>query len=340
MLSLGWKASPEQYSPERLLEFAVAAEDAGFDCLSISDHFHPWSEAGPCSFPWTWLGAAAAMLKRMDIGTAVTCPILRYHPAIIAQAVATIDNMAQGRAYLGVGTGEALNEYSSVGAWPDYNMRQEMLREAMDLIRSLWTGDEVTFDGHHYHTRKARLYTPPRGPIDLYISSMVPESAYFAGLFGDGLITVGGGSPEHYRAMLANFDAGAMAAGKDPAQLPRHIEITVAYTDDVEAAVEPIKKYWTGTFIHAMHLQNLYTPKMSAMNGSIVGTDVIKQKKLISADPEKHAQMAQQFIDMGFTRLIFGTAGPDETGFIEAYGREVLPRIRERNEQVVVAAPR
>ena len=340
MVTLGWKASPEQYPPGRMLELAVAAENAGFDCLSSSDHFHPWSEAGSCSFPWTWLGAAASTLKRMDLGTGVTCPILRYNPAIIAQAVATIDNMAQGRAYLGVGTGEALNEYSSVGAWPDYNERQDMLRESMDLMRALWTGDQVTFDGTHYHTRKARLFTLPKGPIDIYVSSMVPESAYFAGMYGDGLITVGGHPPEFYMEMLANFDAGALAAGKDPARMPRQIELSVAYTDDVDAAISLIKKYWAGTFIHAMHLQNIYTPGMSAMNGSIVGRDAILSKRLISADPGKHARLAQQFIDLGFTRIVFGTAGPDEMGFIDAYGREVLPRIRERNEQVMAAAPR
>ena len=339
MITMGWKANPEQYPPGLMLEQAVAAENAGFDCISMSDHFHPWSEAGPCSFPWTWLGAAAAVLKRMDMGTGVTCPILRYHPAIIAQAIATIDSMAHGRAYLGVGTGEALNEYSAMGSWPDYNERREMLRESMDLIRALLTGDEITFDGRYYHTRKARLFTPPKGPVDIYVSSLVPESAYFAGLYGDGLITVAGNSPEFYRQMFANFDAGALAAGRNPEQMPRQIEISVAYTDDVDAAVDLVKKYWAGTYIHAMHLQNIYTPGMSAMNGSVVGGDVIRKSRLISADPEKHAAMAQEFIDLGFNRLMFGSAGPDEMKFIEAYGSEVLPRIRERNAQVLAVTP-
>ncbi len=337
MVKLGWKASPEQYTPGEMLEYAIAAENAGFEALSISDHFHPWSEEGQCCFTWTWLGAAAAVLKKMDMGTGVTCPIIRYDPAVIAQAAATVDSMAPGRTYLGVGTGEALNEYSSTGYWPDYVERQDMVRESIDLCRALWEGNEVTFDSHHYKTRKARLYTLPKNPITIYVSSLVPESAYFAGMYGDGLLTVGGSPPEFYEHMIANFEAGAIAAGKDPRDMPRHIELSVAYTDDVDAAVKQVKKYWAGTAIHAMYLQNIYTPKMSAMNGAVVGRDSIVKRRLISADPEKHAKLAQQFIDLGFTQIIFGTAGPDELKFIEAYGSEVLPRIRERNEEVTVS---
>lgn len=334
MVTFGWKASPEQYPPREMLDYAVAAEDAGFDSLSVSDHFHPWSEAGQSCFTWSWLGAAAASLKRMELGTGVTCPILRYNPAIIAQAAATVDNMAPGRTYLGVGTGEALNEYPVMVEWPGFHERQDMLREALDLIRALWTGDEVTFQSEHYSMRKARLFTLPKAPIPIFISSLVPESAYYAGLYGDGLLTVGGNPPEVYEKMLSNFEAGARDAGKDSASMPKHIELSVAFTDDVEAAIAPVKKYWTGTMIHAMYLQKIYTPAMSAQNGSVVGDDVIKQNRLISADPEDHIRLAQKFIRMGFDRIYFGTAGPDERRFIEAYGRDVLPALRKASEQV------
>src|SRR4051812_14531884 len=155
MVMLGWKAGIEQYSPADLLEYARAAEVAGFDALDVSDHFHPWSEEGQAAFTWTWLGAAAVQTKRIVLGPGVTCPILRYHPAVIAQAAATLSQLAPGRVYLAVGTGEALNEYASTGMWPEYNERQERLREAIYIIRSLWTGEEVSYAGRYYDLRKA-----------------------------------------------------------------------------------------------------------------------------------------------------------------------------------------
>jgi coenzyme F420-dependent glucose-6-phosphate dehydrogenase len=336
MVMLGWKAGPEQYDPVELLSQAVAAEKAGFETINVSDHFHPWDEAGQACFTWTWLGAAAARLNGIEIGTGVTCPILRYNPAIIAQAAATVERMNPGPVYLGVGTGEALNEYSSSGLWPGYDDRQAMMKESIDLIRLLWTGDEITFDGDYYRTRKARLYTAPERPIPLLVSSLVPDSAYFAGYYGDGLVT-GGNTPDVLRQILDNFDQGARAARKDPAGLPKQIECFVAYTDDEEAAIKAFKQYWAGTMVMAMYLENLYTPAMSAVNGAIAGRDTIKSRQCISADPDVHAEHAQQLIDLGFNKVCFHAAGPDQYAFIDSYGKEVLPRIRERNRQVIAA---
>src|SRR4051794_7785055 len=189
MLQIGWKAGPEQYAPGPLLDYAVAAEEAGFDSIDVSDHFQPWSSAGQACFTWTWLGAAAVRTTRIALGTGLTCPILRYHPSIVAQATATLSCLAPGRTYLGVGTGEALNEYASVGMWPGYSERRERLAEAIELIRALFTGDEITHRGRYYQTRKARLYTPPANEVPIYVSSLVPESAAFAGEYGDGLLT-------------------------------------------------------------------------------------------------------------------------------------------------------
>src|SRR5262249_40090604 len=148
-----------------LLEYAIAADEAGFDSVGTSDHFHPWAEKGQACFAWSWLGAAAARCKNVVLGTCLTCPILRYHPAIIAQAAATIACIAPKGFYLGVGTGEALNEYSSCGQWPAYTVRQGRLGEAIQLMRELWSGDEVTFHGTYYQTQKAKLYTRPKEPI-------------------------------------------------------------------------------------------------------------------------------------------------------------------------------
>lgn len=182
MVTLGWKAGPEQYPPDELLNYAVVAEQAGFQSIDVSDHFAPWSEAGEACFTWTWLGAAAVKTNSIELGTGLTCPILRYHPAVVAQAAATLECMAPGRVYLCVGTGEALNEFAATGMWPGYTERRERLAEAIKLIRLLWTGHVVTFRGKYYNTRKARLWTRSDRPIPLYVSSMVPGSAHFAGV--------------------------------------------------------------------------------------------------------------------------------------------------------------
>lgn len=329
MLKLGWKAPPEQYPPLEMLDYAFAAEKAGFDALEASDHFHPWSDDGQAAFVWTWLGAVAARTSKIELGTGVTCPILRYHPAIIAQAAATLAVMAPNRAYLAVGTGEALNEYAATGAWPEYNTRQQMLAEAIALIRQLWSGEETSFKGDYYQTQKARLYTRPEQPIPLYVSTLTPGSAAFAGQYGDGLITVGGDEDDAYKQILKQFEQGARKAGKNPANLVKMLELNVAYTKDEQGAIEMQKKYWAGAMVPALFNQKIYTPADSAKNGKVVGSDTIKQKMCISADPETHIRYAQHYIDLGFNYLIFHCPGPDQGAFLAGYGRDVLPHLRK-----------
>jgi coenzyme F420-dependent glucose-6-phosphate dehydrogenase len=329
-VQFGWKAGTEQYPPEELLQFAVAAEEAGFDSIDVSDHFHPWAERGQACFAWTWLGAAAAKTKRIILGTGVTCPILRYHPSIIAQAAATMARLVPRRFFLGVGTGEALNEYSATGRWPAYKTRQTQMVEAIDLIRKLWSGEVVSHRGEYYETRQAKLYTRSVDPIPLYISAMVPNSARIAGNYGDGLITVGGEAPEHYHALLENFAAGAKEAGKNPDTMPRIIELAADFADDEEKAIATRKAYWAGVFIPALFTERIYTPKMSETNGQAVGADTIRQSVCISADAEVHMRYAKHYIDLGFDHLIFHAAGPDQSAFIEQYGRLVLPQLRKK----------
>ncbi len=330
MVQFGWKAGPEQFPPNELLDQAIAVEQAGFDFIEASDHFHPWSEAGQAPFTWTWFGAVAARTNRISMGPGVTCPILRYHPSIIAQAAATVSAMAPGRFFLCVGTGEALNEYAATGMWPGYDERQERLLEAIQLIRALWTGEEISFDGEFYLTRKAKLYTPPASKIPLYISTLAPGSAAFAGQHGDGLITVGGKQPDLYANILKNFEKGAREAGKNPQQMPKLIEINVEFTDNEEAAIQNQKKYWAGTYVPALFDQKIYTPAMSAQNGEVVGSDTIKKATCISANPDDHVKFAQKYIDMGFDQLVFHSADPNQRGVIEAYGQHVLPKLRSK----------
>lgn len=330
MLHIGWKAGTEQYPPQELLEYAIAAEAAGFDSINASDHFHPWSEEGQASFVWSWLGAAAARTGAIELGTGLTCPILRYHPAVVAQAAATMGALAPGRFFLSVGTGEALNEYAAMGAWPGYTARRERLAEAIGLIRALWAGQPVTWDGDYYHTRQARLHTLPARPVPLYVSAMVPQSAAFAGEQGDGLLTIGGQTPEVYQQMMANFEQGARKAGKDPARLPRLVELTIGYAEDTQAEMAEYKRYWAGSSVPAMYSQNIYSPTLSQKNGAVVGAEIVKGKGLFSAQADEHVAFLRTYGEMGFTHLYLHYAGPDQRGFLQWYGREVLPRMRDQ----------
>lgn len=329
MVSFGWKAGAEQYGPRELLDMAVAAEHSGFDLVSISDHFHPWDESGQAPFAWTWLGAAAARTSRVRLGTGLTAPILRYHPAIVAQAVATLAELAPGRAFIAVGTGEALNEYAATGIWPGHPGRQRRVEEAVSLMRQLFTGESVTHRGRYYQTRAARLYTrPPKAP-PIYVGSSVPASARFAGRVGDGLLTVGGKEPAFYRQLLGEFEAGAREAGKDPATLPRAIELSVSYANPRDRALAAKKQFWAGAMVPALFRHRIHTPAESAENGAVVGEDVMAKSMCLSDDAAEHVAFARGFLDLGFTDLVFHSPGPDQRAFIAGYGREVLPRLRE-----------
>ena len=330
MLKLGYKIAPEQFPPSDLLKQVIAAEKAGFESIDASDHFHPWSESGQACFIWSWLGAAAASTQSIELGTGLTCPILRYNPAIIAQAAATISSLAGGRTYLAVGTGEALNEYPVTLKWPHYNERQLMMVEAINLIRELWTGEKVTFEGCYYQTRKAKLYTLPKNEIPIYISALVPESSYIAGYYGDGLLTVGQGTEMgKYEQILSRFEQGARDAGKNPEGMPKAIELFVDYGTNVDESIEAFQKYWAGAMVPALFLNKIYTPEMSAENGKVVGPDIIKKSACMSENPEDHIDFVKKYIDTGFTHIYFHSAAPDQEAFLKAYGKDVLPALRE-----------
>ena len=330
MLQLGWKAGPEQFPPTELLDYAVAAEQAGFETIDVSDHFNPWSETGQACFSWTWLGAVAVKTSKIQMGTGITCPILRYHPSVIAQAAATLSSMAPGRTYLGVGTGEALNEYAAMGEWPGYEERQARLAEAIDLIRKLWSGEEITYEGKYYRTRKAKLFTPPASPIPIYVSTLAPGSAEFAGKYGDGLISVGGKQPEIYQNIMKKFEKGAKEAGKNAEKMPKLIELNVGYSDNKDAEIQSMLKYWAGTFVPALFDQKIYTPAMSQENGEVIGADTVMKTCCISSNAEDHVKFAQKYIELGFDRLYFHSANPDQSTFLQKFGRDVLPQIRSK----------
>jgi len=311
-----------------LLKYAQQADEAGFDLLDVSDHFNPWDPEGQASFAWTWLGAVAATTARIHIGTGLTCPILRYNPAIVAQASATLEAMAPGRTYLSVGTGEALNEFPTTGVWPSYTVRQRMLAKAIEVIRQLWSGEEVSLRGEYFDLRHARLFTRPSQPPPLYVSSMVPGSSRFAGTHGDALLTTGV-KPDVLPAMFSEFEEGQKAAGKDGSRADKMIEVQVGFSDNKEPVLTSMKRYWAGAMLPALFNKRIYRPEDSAMNGEAVGKDVLESKMCISTDPQEHARFLGKYLQMGFTTVIVHCPGPDQPRFIEAYGRDVLPLMRE-----------
>lgn len=329
MLKLGYKIAPEQFHPSEMLQQAVTAEKAGFESLSASDHFHPWSENGQACFTWSWLGAAAVSTQSIELGPGLTCPILRYNPAIIAQATATVSSLAGGRTFLAVGTGEALNEYPVTCEWPEYEERQMRMVEAIGLIRELWTGEKVSFDGCYYRTKKAKLYTLPKNNIPIYISSLVPESAYVAGYYGDGLLTVGQGDMEKCERILTQFKKGAQDASKNAENMPKAIEIFVDYGVDPEASIENFMNFWAGAAIPALFLNKIYTPEMSAQNGKVVGPDTVRKLGCFSENPDEHIKFVKKYIDAGFTHIYVHSVASDQITFLNAYGIDVLPTLKE-----------
>lgn len=198
------------------------------------------------------------------------------------------------------------------------------MAEALELIRALWSGDEITFEGIYYQTRKAKLYTPPASPIPIYVSTLVPNSATFAGEYGDGMITTGGKEPELYQQIIKNFEEAAQEEGKDPTKMPKLIELNVEYTDDTESAIKNQKKYWAGAFVPALYDQKIYTPKMSAQNGQVVGSNTIKKMACISGSSQDHVQYVKPYLDLGFDHLFFHSADPNQGTFLKKYGSDVL----------------
>src|SRR2546428_10674458 len=239
-LKLGYKASAEQFGPRQLLDFAVEAEEAGFESVWISDHFQPWRHThGHAPFAPAWLAAVGERTSRITLGTSVLTPTFRYQPAIVAQAFGTLGALDPGRIILGVGTGESLNEVAVTATeWPAAKERLARLREAVELIRRLWSEEMVTFEGQHYHTLKATIYDKPDQPIPIYISAGGPVAAKFVGHAGDGFICTSGKGDELYRdQLLPAMEEGAKAAGRDPSTIERTIEVKVSFHPDRERAL-------------------------------------------------------------------------------------------------------
>ena len=330
MLRIGYKASAEQFAPRTLLDFAVEAERNGFDSVFVSDHFQPWRHSdGHAPFAFAWLGAAGERTQRVLLGTSVATPTFRYHPAIVAQAFGTLGSLNPGRMILGVGTGEHLNEGALGITWPDNKERFARLREAVKLIKLLWSEQSVTFEGEYYRTRNATIYDRPDEPIPVYIGAGGPQVAKYAGRAGDGLICTSGKGMELYsEQLLPAFAEGAAADGRDASKLDKMIEVKVSYDTDRSRALEDTK-IWAALALPAEAKAGVDDPREMERLARDV-EDVAHRRWLVSNDPDEHLEQLRPYLELGFTHLVFHAPGNDQARFLTLYGSQIVPRIRER----------
>jgi len=330
VLKLGYKASAEQFGPRELLDFALAAEQCGFDSVFVSDHFQPWRHSdGHAPFAFSWLAAAGERTSQILLGTSVNTPTFRYHPAIVAQAFGTLGALFPERMILGVGTGEHLNEGALGIVWPDNRERFARLREAVRLIRQLWTEQSVTFDGEYYHTRNATIYDRPEEQVPIYVGAGGPQVAKYAGRAADGLICTSGKGMELYsQQLLPSFSDGAKESGRDPGQLDKMIEVKVSYDTDRRRAMEDTM-IWAALALPAETKAGVDDPREMEQLAKTV-EDVAHRRWLVASDPEEHIEQLRPYLDLGFNHLVFHAPGDGQARFLELYGAQILPRIRKQ----------
>ena len=332
MLTFGYKASAEQFGPRDLLAFAVHAERAGFDSVFVSDHFQPWRHTdGHAPNCFAWLGALTMRTQRVTIGTSVLTPSFRYHPALVAQALATIGSLAgDRRVVLGLGTGESLNEVPLGIEWPDQKERFARLKEATELIRKLWSEEFVTFEGEFFKTHSATIYDLPERPVEIWIAASGPAAARLAGRVADGFICTSGKGMELYsETLLPAVAEGAEKAGRSPDVVEKMIEVKVSYDSDRRRALQDCG-IWAALALPGETKVGVDDPRELERLASALPIEQAATRWLVSDDPEEHVEQIRPYIELGFTHLVFHSPGSNQSRFINAYARDILPRLRER----------
>jgi len=331
MIRFGYKASAEQFPPAELLGYGVQAEQLGFDSVFISDHLQPWRHDGghaPAALPW--LGALAARTERVLLGTSVLTPTFRYHPAVVAQAFATLGCLAPDRVVLGVGSGESLNEVPLGRSWPDGKERFARLKEAVTLIQRLWTEDRVTFEGTYYRTEHATVYDKPERPVPIYIGASGPSATRLVGRIADGFITTSGKGHQLYTdTLLPAVREGAGKAGRSIGDLDLMIEVKVSFDRDLAKARNDTH-YWGALALSPEEKTGVEDPIEMQRRADALPVERTATRWIVSSDAAEHAAKVAEYLDMGFRHLVFHAPGPDQDRFLRLYSEEVLPRLRER----------
>ena len=332
MLKLGYKASAEQFGPRDLLEFACLAETLGFDSVFVSDHFQPWKHSGGhAPFSFAWLAALGAKTSRVALGTSVATPTFRYHPSVVAQAIGTLGTLYPGRIVFGVGTGESLNEVPATAMkWPGFKERQGRLREAILLLRRLWTEDRVSFEGQYYRTLAATIYDRPKEPVPIWIAASGPTAAAMAGELAEGFICTSGKAPALYReTLLPKLEEGLRRAGRPADAIERMIEVKVSFDSDPVRAKEDTK-HWAALALTAEEKVNVEDPVEMERLAASLPLDRAASRWIVSADPEEQLAQIRPYVELGFTHLVFHAPGPDQARFLRLYADRVLPLLRAK----------
>jgi coenzyme F420-dependent glucose-6-phosphate dehydrogenase len=319
MAKIGYTLSCEEFGPQELVEWAQGAEQAGFDFAAVSDHFHPWVDRqGNSPFVWTVIGGLAQTTERLLIGTGVTCPTVRYHPAILAQATATAAAMLPGRFFFGVGSGENLNEHVVGERWPEVAVRHEMLEEAVEVIRLLWQGGLQSHHGRYYTVENARIYTLPGDPPPIIVAAAGEQATELAGRIGDGLF---GLVPE--KSVIEQFEQ-AGGEGK-----PRFGQLHVCWARSEKEARKTALDWWPNAVVGGNLNWELPLPSHFEDASEWADEDAIAEQVVCGPDPEAHAEGIREFAQAGYDHVYFHQVGPDQRGFLRFAEQELLPRLQD-----------
>ncbi len=335
-LTLGYKASAEQFAPRELVEIAVAAERHGMESVAVSDHFQPWRhEGGHAPFSLAWMAAVGERTSGIRIGTSVMTPTFRYNPAVIAQAFATLGVLYPERIFLGVGTGEALNEVATGfrGAgeqdWPEFKERFARLREAVQLMRELWKGERVSFEGEYYSTHGASIYDVPAGGVPVYIAAGGPVVARYAGRAGDGFIcTSGKGMDLYTESLIPAVKEGAAKVERDYDSIDRMIEIKLSYDTDPDVALENTR-FWSPLALSKEQKHDITDPIEMERAADALPIEQIASRWIVGSDPEEIVRQIAQYTDAGLNHLVFHAPGQDQRRFLELFEKDLAPRLRD-----------
>jgi len=332
LLKLGYKASAEQFGPSELLDFSCLAEEVGFDSVFVSDHFQPWRHTGGhAPFSFAWLAALGAKTRRVEIGTSVATPTFRYHPSVVAQAFGTLGAMFPNRIVLGVGTGESLNDVPATGMkWPGFRERQGRLREAITLIRRLWTEERVTFEGQYYRTLSATIYDRPETPVPIWIAASGPTAATMAGEIAEGFICTSGKGEALYRdTLLPKLDEGLKRAGRPGSSIERMIEVKVSFDINPQRAMEDTH-HWAALALTPEEKMSVEDPREMERLADALSLERAASRWIVSSEPEEQLAQIRPYVELGFTHLVFHAPGPDQGRFLKLYAEQVLPLLRTK----------
>jgi F420-dependent oxidoreductase, G6PDH family len=325
MPKIGYAAALEQFHPTDLIRFSKLAEEHGFVNVMAADHFQPWVPSqGHSAFVWSWMGALGEATK-LRFGSGVTAPGFRYHPAILAQAAATLEAMYPGRFWLGIGSGEALNEHITGEYWPEQGTRFARLRESVELIKKLFSGKKVRHSGKYFKLETTQIWTMPTTPPPIYVAASGPQTAEFAGREADGLITPAA-APEKLKGLIERFEKGAREAGKDPASLPKLLQVHISWAPTYEEAEQNALKEWPNGGMN-FPKADVRSPEDFEAFAKLVRPENYKGRVLISPDWEAHRQHIQSFFDLGFDEVHVHNVGRNQEEFIKLFSKEVMAKL-------------